>query len=34
MAGFRMARRAVFGGVLALPLAARAQRYPAQTERV
>ncbi len=34
MAGFRMARRAVFGGVLALPLAARAQRYPAQTVRV
>ncbi len=33
MAGFRMARRAVFGGVLALPLAARAQRYPAQTVR-
>jgi tripartite-type tricarboxylate transporter receptor subunit TctC len=29
-----MARRAVFGGVLALPLAARAQRYPAQTVRV
>jgi tripartite-type tricarboxylate transporter receptor subunit TctC len=34
MAAFRMARRAVFGGALALPLAARAQRYPTQTVKV